>query len=287
MTRVLVLGAGGMLGHKVVQRLAADHEVTATVRRDPDRPDFSALGAAKVVGGVRADDFATVRPLVKDSGATAVVNCIGVIKQRHGDAVSSIAVNALFPHLLAEACAASGARLIHLSTDCVFSGTRGSYAENDFSDAGDLYGRTKYLGELADRDHVLTLRTSLVGRELSGFHSLLEWFLGAPGPVRGFRTAFFSGVTTNWMADAIAHLLTGPWHGLYQVAGPRIAKLDLLHLFAEAYGRQVEIIADDGLVIDRSLNGDRFAAETGLKPPSWEQMIADMAADPTPYEEWR
>lgn len=281
-----------MLGHRVLQRLSTDHVAVGTVHRSAGDPPYDRIPLFRdttIIGGVEADDMSTVVGAIEAARPDVVVNAIGVIKQRHADPVAAIAVNALFPHRLAARCAADGIRLIHISTDCVFSGSRGGYTEDDVPDATDLYGRTKALGEIADSDHVLTLRTSLVGRELTSFQSLLEWFLAQRGEVRGFRRAYFSGVSTLWMAECIATLIHEhrSLHGRYQVAGPRISKYDLLHLFATAFRRRVTIVPDDEFVIDRSLVGDRFVAATGLQAPSWEAMVDDLAADPTPYEEWR
>lgn len=294
MTRVLVLGAGGMLGHKVLQTLTSGHTAIGTLRGSASDDPYHRIPMFRdgdVVGGVHADDWSTVTGAIDATKPEVVVNCIGVIKHRDtgDDPIANITVNALFPHRLAEHCGNLGLRMIHFSTDCVFNGRRGGYTEDDVSDAEDLYGRTKYLGEVADRAGVLTLRTSLVGRELTVFGSLLEWFLAQKGAVRGFRKAAFSGVTTNWMAALVASLIAEhpDLAGRYQVAGPRIAKFDLLHLFANAYHRGMKITPNDDFVLDRSLVGDRFAAATGIQPPSWEVMVAEMAGDPTPYEEWR
>lgn len=293
MSRVLVLGSGGMLGHKVLQRLAAGHDVVGTLRGDPGDPPYGRIplfAETPIIGGVDATAWPTVAAALDRTAPDVVVNAIGVVKQREAahDPIPSITVNALLPHLLAAACATAGARLIHISTDCVFSGGRGTYTEDDVPDATDLYGRSKLLGEVADRDHVLTLRTSLVGRELTGFRSLLEWFLRAGPRVTGYRRAIFSGVSTLWMADCVARLIDDhrDLHGLYQVASPAIDKHALLGLFAEAFATGTEVVADDAVAIDRSLDGGRFAAATGIQAPSWEQMAADLAADPTPYEEW-
>ncbi|MEK7252438.1 MAG: SDR family oxidoreductase [Actinomycetota bacterium] len=294
MTRVLVLGSGGMLGHKVLECLTVDHTAVGTLRGGPVDDPYYRMPMFRdntIVSGVRAHDWSTVSGTIDATEPEVVVNCIGVIKHRDtgNDADMQMTVNALFPHRVAEYCEPRGIRMIHFSTDCVFNGSRGAYTEDDVSDAEDVYGRMKYLGEVPDREHVLTLRTSLVGRELTVFKSLLEWFLAQQGEVRGFRKAFFSGVTTNWMADLVAKLISEhpDLHGLYQVAGPRISKFDLLHLFADAYHRGTKIIPDDDFVLDRSLIGDRFTAATGVKPPSWEAMVTAMAGDPTPYEEWR
>ncbi|HEX7294742.1 MAG TPA: SDR family oxidoreductase, partial [Pyrinomonadaceae bacterium] len=205
------------------------------------------------------------------------------------DAHASVLVNALFPHQLAGACKTIGARLIHLSTDCVFTGRRGRYRESDASDAEDIYGRTKWLGEL-HHDHCLTIRTSMIGRELAGTHGLVEWFLSQRGQtVRGFQKAVFSGLTTTALSNTIANVITENknLHGVWHVAGDAINKLDLLRLVKQAFQVEVEIEPDQTFVCDRSLDDTRFRSATGFKPPTWEEMIEEMARDQTPYEEIR
>ncbi|HSK42472.1 MAG TPA: sugar nucleotide-binding protein, partial [Candidatus Binatia bacterium] len=202
----------------------------------------------------------------------------------------SITINALLPHRLAELCAGWGGRLIHFSTDCVFSGERGNYTEDDFSDAHDLYGRTKFLGEVCTRN-ALTLRTSIIGRELTQFRSLLEWFLAEAqsGRVKGFTRAFYSGVTTNYLAELIGRLITdhAQLHGLYQVTSDTISKFELLGLLRQAFNLECDIQPQEEFFCDRSMKGDKFVAATGLRTPPWQQLAAQLAQDPTPYENWR
>jgi dTDP-4-dehydrorhamnose reductase len=282
-----------MLGHKVLQRLSEGHEVIGTLRGSKDDDPYRRIPFLQdVVDGVDAADFDEIGGLLGRIRPAVVVNCVGVIKQRAAatSPIPSITINSLLPHLLAERCEALGARLIHFSTDCVFNGRRGGYAEDDVSDAEDLYGRTKYLGEVTGRPGALTLRTSIVGRELAHFQSLIEWFLAQEGrTVGGYRRARYSGVTTGVIAGIVDQVVTGHpgLSGLYQVAGPWIDKFDLLHLVRDAFGVDVEIVPDDRVVVDRTMHAERFREATGITVPSWKEMLEDMAADPTPYEEWR
>jgi dTDP-4-dehydrorhamnose reductase len=290
--KVLILGGSGMLGHKLWQRLAPDFYTHVTFRQSPQA--YSAYGIfdpARSIGGVSAEDFDTVIRALASVRPDVVVNCIGIVKQdaTAKDPLKSITVNALFPHRLAHSCRAANARLIHISTDCVFSGQSGDYKETDKADAEDLYGRTKLLGEV-DYENALTIRTSMIGRELSGAHGLVEWFLSQRGQtVRGFKRAVFSGFTTAALADIISNViakhpeLRGVWH----VAAEPINKFDLLSLVKEAFGLNIEIVAEDSFICDRSLDADRFRRETGWAPDGWPQMIDQMAQDPTPYDEFR
>ena len=204
------------------------------------------------------------------------------------DPVLTDAVNARFPHLVAERTVAAGAALIHLSTDCVFDGRAGSHTESDPVTATDAYGRSKAEGEPAGPG-VLVLRTSMIGRELRGANGLLEWFLGAPEPVTGYRRARFSGLTTPVLADLLVQLARRPvpLTGLFHVAADPIDKASLLSLLVPYYRPGIEVIALDKPVIDRTLDGQRFAAATGFAAPSWPAMIASLAADPFPYDRWR
>lgn len=290
--RLLVLGGTGMLGHKLWQQASGPLDAWATIRGEElSGPAAAVLDPDRVITGVSAEDPASVARALERSGADAVVNCIGIVKQSSAasDPVPSIKVNSLFPHQAAAICRERGARFVHVSTDCVFSGSRGSYTEDDVADAGDLYGRSKLLGE-ATGPGSLTVRTSIVGRELASEFGLVEWFLGeAGGSVRGFSKAIFSGFTTQALAAVLTSILTEhpELEGLWHVSAEPIDKDRLLRMVRDAYGVEVEIEADDSVAIDRSLDSSRFRGATGWQPPGWEQMIEEMAADPTPYEEIR
>lgn len=216
--------------------------------------------------------FSEVRPDV-------VLNCVGIIKQllEADEPLTAIPINSLLPHRLAKLCAASGARLIHFSTDCVFSGSKGMYKESDFPDATDLYGRSKLMGEV-DYPNAITLRTSLIGHELSGNRSLVNWFLSQSAPIQGFHRAIFSGLPALEIARVIHELvLPNPdLCGLYHLSVDPISKFDLLNLVADVYGKSIEIIPDDDLVIDRSLDSSRFRAATGFSPKPWAELIQAM-----------
>lgn len=282
--KILVLGGDGMLGHRLVRDLAPRHEVVATLRRPLEAyGDDGLFAAGNTIAGVEATDWQRLREVVEAVAPQAVVNCVGVVKQRAEakEAIPSIEVNALLPHRLLESCAAVGARLVHLSTDCVFSGRRGGYTERDLPDPVDLYGRSKLLGEVEHPPGV-TLRTSIIGLELRRNTGLVEWFLAQRGRVRGFRRAVYSGFTTREMGRIVERVLvahpelSGVWH----VASAPITKYDLLSGLSRMLGRQdVEIEPDDDFSCDRSLCGDAFAAATGYQAPDWDTMLRELAAD--------
>jgi dTDP-4-dehydrorhamnose reductase len=292
---ILVLGGTGMLGHKMFQRLRKRFpETYCTIRGSiDDLPvrNIEVFHSGHVLEHRDLADLTALERFFAEHRPRVVVNCVGIIKQRPAakEAVPSIFTNALLPHQLSEICRRWGARLIHFSTDCVFSGKRGDYREGDIADAADLYGRTKYLGEVAN-GNALTLRTSIIGRELVHFQSLLEWFLTQNHQrVCGYRRALFSGLTTNRLADLVSDLIEKHPNlcGLYQVASQSISKFDLLCLLREAYELDIEILPENEFFCDRSLLGDKFDAATGYICPPWRELVAQLANDDTPYEEWR
>lgn len=256
--------------------------------------DFERFGfyeTEKVVGNVDVENFELVKKIFEKVEPDVVINAVGIIKQlpTSKDVVKTLNINSIFPHRLAELTRTSKTRLITVSTDCVFNGRKGNYAERDISDAEDLYGKSKNLGEV-DVPHCLTLRTSIIGRELQTAHSLVEWFLSNQrGKVRGFSNAVYSGFPTIILAEIIADLIENHknLHGLYHVSSKPINKFDLLCLLKKYYKVQIEIEQDADFRIDRSLNSDRFRSATGFAPLDWETMIERMAQDPTPYNNFR
>ena len=289
--RVLILGGSGMLGHKLCQAFSTRFDTHATVRTDDlALARLGLLDQARTVAHVSADTFDTVAAAIASVEPDVVINCIGIVKQASAarDPITSISINSLFPHRLAKLCRSEGVRLIHISTDCVFSGRSGGYTENDVPDPLDLYGRSKLLGEVGDGAD-LTIRTSIIGRELTGANGLVEWFLGQQASARGFQRAIFSGLTTNALADVLASIVSdhAALSGIRHVAAEPINKFDLLRLLKDAYDLDIEIVADDEVVIDRSLDATTFERETGVKAPSWDAMVAQLAADSTPYERLR
>ncbi len=276
--RILILGGKGMLGHRLCQELGPRHDVAATIRRS----DGPGPVPEQVFADVDVREFAGVKRAFESFRPEAVVNAVGIVKQRPEarDPLPSLEVNAVFPHRLAELCGAAGTRVIHFSTDCVFSGKRGNYRETDPPDPTDLYGRTKLLGEIG-APH-LTLRTSIIGPEKERQQGLVEWFLARRGTVKGYRRAIFSGLTTVEMARVVELLLTQHpgLSGLYHLAARPIDKHALLETLAKALGRDdVRIEPVDEPAIDRSLNAEAFSSATDYAPPSWDDMLTELAQD--------
>jgi dTDP-4-dehydrorhamnose reductase len=280
--KILIIGAGGMLGSALLKYFSAmpNVEVRGTVRSQPKNMHFLDKFRHQLEGGVDVFDLQEIRVLLSSYEPEIVINCVGIVKQLQEaeNPLISIPVNSVLPHQLSAICADINARLIHFSTDCVFSGLKGMYKESDFADANDLYGRSKYLGEVVSQPHVLTLRTSIIGHELYGAHSLVNWFLSQSEKVQGYTKAIFSGLPTIEIAKIIDKFILGnpKLSGLYHLSGNPISKYDLLCLINKQYHKHLEIQADDRITINRSLNSDLFRAAVGYRPKDWTVLISDM-----------
>lgn len=276
--RILILGGDGMLGHQLLQSWQARHEVKVTLRGVASvYQPYGLFDLNNSFYGVDVGNFSSVKSVLRQFQPEAVINAVGIVKQRAQakDAILSIEINALFPHRLSLLCAEQQVRLVHVSTDCVFSGQKGMYTEYDVEDAKDLYGRSKLLGEVHDA-HALTLRTSIIGLELSRNASLIEWFLAQKGHLKGFKKAIYSGFTTLEMANVMEHILLHYPHvsGLWHVASQPIDKYTLLSKLAGLLARQdMTLVADTTFVCDRSLDASRFIQEMAYQPPSWDKML--------------
>ncbi len=290
--RVLILGASGMLGHKLWQTFRERFETWGAVRSSYEEyARYDLFDAHRLLGGIDACDFYTVVRALEMTKPDVVINSIGIIKQSRAakDPIASIAVNSLFPQRLAGLCRSNGTRLVHISTDCVFSGRKGMYTEDDTPDAEDLYGRSKLFGEVTG-PNCLTLRASLIGRELQTSNGLVEWFLSNRDQrVQGYTNAIFSGFPTMVLANIIADVIERhpDLSGVYHVSSAPISKHQLICLLRDALRVPIEIEPSPAVSADRSLDSSRLHAATGYVPPPWTEMVQAMASDPTPYETWR
>ena len=284
-TKIMILGITGMLGHTLLRVLSKDphYVIYGTKRSSNDVLKlYESDNIENIFSRVDAKNVQTLTNLIKDVSPHIVVNCIGIIKQLPSakDPITAISINSLLPHQIAAICKEVNARLIHISTDCVFDGAKGSYTEEDESDAKDLYGRTKFLGEVY-YSHCVTLRTSIIGHELKGQYGLVEWFLAQEGTVRGFTNAIYTGFPTVELARIISdYVIPNPeLQGLYQVSSDPITKYELLNLVAVSYGKKVEIDPYDDFYLDRSLDSTRFRKATGYQPPAWPELVKRMYED--------
>lgn len=279
MKKILILGTYGMLGHQLFLQLQKNFEVYGTVRKFQTKYE-TLFPKSRIFENINAEEISNIESVIQDIKPDIILNCIGIIKQRKTkkSQILNISINALFPHKLAKICEEKNIKIIHFSTDCVFSGKKGNYNKTDFSDAEDLYGRTKYLGEL-DYPHCLTIRSSIIGPELYNKKSLWEWVLSQKGnTIEGFTEAIYSGITTVEMSNIIENIITNfpDLHGVYQIASQSISKHHLLELINRLQNLNLNIIPSKKVICDRSLNGSEFYKKTNYLIPNWETMIQEL-----------
>jgi dTDP-4-dehydrorhamnose reductase len=284
--KILIFGGNGILGHKLLQKLGRSFEVWATVRSERD---FT-RDVRNVIPGVAVENPAGVARAMREVNPGVAVNCIASPPwvQTREERRACIAVNAQFPLALAALCEETGTRLIHISSDGVFAGTQGRYTEYDPCDAGDVYGKSKFLGEVSG-PNCLTLRLSLIGRDIRQPRSgLLEWLLSQQGRrIKGYRRAVFSGVTSCALARIIHHVIADHQElsGIFHLAGDPVSKLALLEAIRDRFALRIGIEPDDTVVYDRSLDGSEFERRTGIRTPSWPEMIDELYEDSRCYSE--
>lgn len=277
--KILVLGVSGMLGNAVFRVLSenAEFEVQGTIRSIEYLRFFTKAESERITSNMDVLNENELLRLFSNIKPDIVVNCVGIIKQQKlaKDPITVLPINSLLPHRLSNLCKLVGARLILISTDCVFNGQKGNYTETDTPDAEDLYGRSKEIGEIREESHVFTVRTSIIGHELNSNHSLIDWFLSQNGEVRGYKKAFFSGLPSCEIAEIIKTVIipNPKLYGLYHISSDPISKFDLLSLVGEVYGKNNKILESEEVIVDRSLDSTKFRKETSYKPLSWKNLI--------------
>lgn len=281
MTRLLILGSTGLLGSSILKYFStkSNYVCFGSIRKNSDKKKLKYIHNVKLykIDFNKNKEIRKTFNLIKPN---LIINCIGVVKQVLNENINSeiIRVNSFLPHYLSELAKESNKiRFIHFSTDCVFSGTKGNYSENDVTDAKDIYGVSKMLGEV-NYPNTLTLRTSLIGHEIKTKHSLLDWFLSQKKSIKGFKKAIFSGLTAPEIARVLDSYIIPKRKikGIYHLSGNAISKYDLLHIIKKIYKKKIKITPDTKTKIDRSLNSNLFQKATGYKPPTWGKLIQEM-----------
>ena len=279
--KLLIIGVGGMLGNALYRYFdeITNNRTFGLLRNKKKILNFfNKFNSEKII---EKDffDLDNLDQILSDLSPNIIFNCIGIVKQNplSNDPLSSIRVNSIFPHLLNKLSLKFNFRLIHFSTDCVFSGLQGNYLETDFADANDIYGRSKFLGEISNNGNI-TIRTSFIGKELGTNRALLNWFLSQKGKIKGYKNAIYSGLTTLEVAKVLdKYVIPNPdLKGLYHLSADNINKYSLLSLLNEVYKKDLFIEEDLNIKIDRSLNSNKFRKETGYKPLKWEKAIQEM-----------
>jgi dTDP-4-dehydrorhamnose reductase len=281
--KVIILGADGMLGHKIFS-FFCDKGLNAigTIKEiNANNELFITKYKKNIKNGFNADNIEDFKKLFCLEKPDYILNCIGIIKQLKisNDPIISISLNSLFPHKIAEICIKLGIKLIHFSTDCVFSGDKGNYSEENSPDANDLYGKSKLLGEI-DYGNCLTLRTSIIGHELGTKNGLIEWFLSQENEINGYMNSIFTGFPTVEIANILYEkVIKSDLIGVYHLSSVPISKYQLLNIVKEVYGKKINIIPFNNKKENRSLNSEKFRIATGYQPPEWIDLINKMYED--------
>ena len=267
--KVLILGSTGMLGHQVYFRFkkAPEYEVFDISFRNK-------LSENTIICDIT--DFKLLSSKIDEIVPDIIINCVGIlIKESNQNPKNSILINAFFPHWLVSEADLINAKVIHISTDCVFSGSKGEYTELDFRDADDVYGRGKALGEIFSENH-LTLRTSIIGPELkNNGEGLFHWFMNQSDEINGYTKAFWGGVTTFELSKVLLEAIGQDIKGLSHISnGRKISKYELLLEFALAFKKNLKINPYEGKVVDKSLRSIRN--DFKFIVPSYKKMVSEM-----------
>lgn len=279
--KILILGSTGMLGSAIFNYFTKEKlDVWGTARTTDSLKYFHLNQQDKIIIGIDVLNQDNLVFLLNKVRPNLVINCVGVIKQQGNskDPLIVLPINSMLPHRLSDLCEMINARMIHVSTDCVFSGNKGMYVEEDISDAEDLYGKSKYIGEVKNKEHVLTIRTSIIGHELNSRYSLIDWFLSQEGKVSGFSKAIFSGLPTIELAKIIKKYIipNSTLSGMYHISAEPIDKHELLNIVKLIYKKDISIVENKEVILDRSLNSSKFRIKTGYNPPNWNDLIKMM-----------
>ena len=279
--KILILGANGMFANELIKNLSTSSwDIYGTTRKSIKSNSSNNISNFTLLGGIDFTNLDTVYRAIEEIQPNIVLNLVGITKYKEKTStnIEIIEVNSLAPHKIAKFCETTSSRFIQLSTDCVFSGSKGSYDDLDIPDPIDLYGQTKALGELSQYKNSLTIRTSFIGHNNFSKDGLLEWFLDQSETWKGYKTAIYSGVTTIELANIFREYIFEDitLSGIYNISASRISKYDLLKLVSRIYKKNIKIIPSSAWVIDRSLNSNRFKVATGYNSPEWEKMIATM-----------
>jgi dTDP-4-dehydrorhamnose reductase len=281
MIKILILGSTGLLGSTLLKYFSKKNNFKCygAIRKKSDAVKLKYIKGIKLYKVDYKKKYSIIK-VFNQINPNIIINCIGITKQLvHKNKISEIIwVNSFLPHFLAQIVSSQKKiRLIHFSTDCVFSGTKGNYKETDLPDAQDIYGRSKLLGEIS-YSNTLTLRTSIIGHELQTKYSLLNWFLDQNKFVEGYKNAFFSGLTTLEIAKVLDRFIipNNKLEGLYHFSGKKISKYNLLNLIKKIYKKDIKININRNIKINRSLNSNSLKIITGYKPKSWNKIIKEM-----------
>ncbi len=282
--RILILGADGMIGHKIAQSLE-DFELILASRKSISLKSIGIIKGKMVLHNLITDSLDL---LLDSTTPDIIINCAGITTRRgvEDNIVNTGLLNSELPHKLDSWANLNSKKLIHFSTDCVFSGNKGNYLDNDFADANDIYGKSKALGEV-DSLNTLTLRCSMIGRELYNFTELFEWLKKNKNKkIEGYSNTFYSGITTVRMGIILNQILKKNLNlsGIYNISSTPISKFDLLIKLSNAFNLNVEVKQNTNNKSNKVLISEKFTEITGIYPPNWDDLISEFKEDCEKYK---
>ena len=284
--KILILGGNGMIGHKMYQTISKIHKDTwVTLRKSLTSYSYSEIyNPAKVIDNIDLINFQTISNQLNKINPDIVVNACGITIRRGIETLksNSIILNSALPHFLNEWVTSNNKRLIHFSTDCVFTGAKGDYLDNDNKDACDLYGSTKSMGEVIDSKYAITLRGSMIGSELENKTELFEWFLKQKNKkIKGFNKVIYSGVTTTKMAEIVLKLIDQfpNLSGVYNISSKPISKFELLKLWNKLFDIDANIEIDNSYTSNKNLISDNFYRTISMEQPDWVELSSQLNID--------
>lgn len=283
--RILILGGNGMIGHKIFQVISNKHlDTWVLFKKSFNDISFNEIfNKTNIIDNFDLSNFHKLSTLLNNLKPEVIINAVGITIRRGIDNIpsKSIQINSALPHFINEWVILNNKRLIHFSTDCVFSGDQGSYTENSIPDARDIYGKSKALGEVSSKN-TLTLRGSMIGREIENKTELLEWVLSQRNKqLKAFSNVIYSGITTIRMAKLVLKIIEEfpQMHGIYNVSSECISKYDLIKLFVKEFNISIDIISDDSYISKKDLDSTKFYNELGIDKPNWNDLIIELIND--------
>ena len=284
--RILILGGNGMIGHKMYQLITKIHiDTWVTLRNNLSSYSYSEIyNFEKVIDNNDLSNFKLLLNQLNSINPDVIINACGITIRRGIETLksNSIILNSALPHFLNEWVASNNKRLIHFSTDCVFTGSKGNYLDNDNKDAYDLYGSTKSMGEVIDSKFTITLRGSMIGRELENKTELFEWFLKQKNKtVKGFNKVIYSGITTTKMAEIVLKLIDQfpNLSGVYNISSKPISKFELLKLWNNLFDINANIEIDNSYTSNKNLISDNFYRTISMEQPDWVELSSQLNID--------
>ena len=278
--KIFITGIDGMIGHKIAQSLSKEHTIIGSSRKNIKSEDLGINDCELITHDFLKDDILEILDKINPE---IIVNCAGITIRRgiNDNYDNTILLNSNLPHIIDDWTERNQSKLIHFSSDCVFSGKKGNYLDESIPDATDLYGLSKSRGEVKSKN-TLTIRCSIIGREIFNHTELFEWIYSMRGKqIKGYNNVLYSGVTSIWMGRVLKKILK--YHtelsGIYNISSEPITKYSLLNLINEHFKLGIEISRDNKIKSNKVLISKKFTEITDINPPNWDDLMTELKED--------